>query len=211
MGVLFRLIIVSPEYSIDHETELVSQLFDRGLDCFHLRKPDWNEKQLDDYIQSIPVRFYHRIVIHSHFQLASKYRLKGIHLNEEKKILIKAIELEFPSQKIISASFHSLEELEKNVYPFEYVFLGPVFDSISKPGYSSAFDRKLLLERFQLWNQEHRILPKVIALGGVNALNVSLTKELGFSGAALLGAVWESKDPLNEFPKIHSKISDLVN
>ena len=100
-----------------------------------------------------------------------------------------------------------MEDIENNKYPYEYVFLSPLFDSISKPGYTSKFDGKLIADRFQRWKQEGRITPEVIALGGVEAQNVVKLKTLGFSGAAVSGAVWSSKDPVNTFIEIQSKIN----
>ena len=129
------LIVISPEQSGEHESGFVSRMFEQGLDLFHLRKPYWEENQMEEYIRSIAPDFHNRIVIHDHFGLAGKYNLKGIHLHERKRK-----QLANEKEKPISTSFHSMEELSNNNYPYEYVFLSPVFDSISKPGYKSRFD-----------------------------------------------------------------------
>lgn len=202
----FKLIVISSEHGIANEVQVVSQLFECGLNCFHLRKYKWDEAETTAFLNLTPIEFHKRIVLHSHFSLLERYDLKGIHLNEENRSKIER----FENKKIISTSFHSLEEIENNKYPYGYVFLSPVFDSISKPGYTSKFNFGIIADRFQRWKLEDRIMPEVIALGGVEAKNVINVKTLGFSGAAVSGAVWSSEDPFNAFLEIQSKINQSL-
>ena len=68
----------------------------------------------------------------------------------------------------------------------DYVFLSPIFDSISKIGYESAFDDAEVLTAF-LANSKQR----VIAFGGVDADRIAICEELGFRGYAMLGDIWK--------------------
>ena len=73
-----------------------------------------------------------------------------------------------------------------------YVFLSPIFNSISKQGYASAFTPKALFEA----KQKGIINEKVVALGGITAANINKIKSYGFGGVALLGDVWRrTADP----------------
>lgn len=85
----------------------------------------------------------------------------------------------------MSVSCHSFEEIDALPFEPNYVFLSPVFDSISKPGYPSAFTPEYLKE-----NLQKRRIP-VIALGGITAEKVAECRKMGFRGVALLGHVWE--------------------
>ncbi len=196
----FDLILISPEEGPKDEIGIVCQLFSNSLQVFHLRKPLWASAEMERFLQDLPKEFHNRIVLHSHFQLADIFKVKGIHLNENNKKSIT----QFDKYTIISASFHSLNDLKENRFSYEYIFLSPVFDSISKAGYSSKFDLKLLETELKILRQQNLFLPKVFALGGVNAQNVALVKEAGFSGAALLGAVWQNENPVNAFLEIQS-------
>ncbi len=69
--------------------------------------------------------------------------------------------------------------------------LSPVFDSISKRGYASAF----ALPQLEMARAEGIIDDKVIALGGVTADRLPAVRRMGFGGAALLGAIWSAADP----------------
>ncbi|GAA6529534.1 hypothetical protein LPYR103PRE_15070 [Segatella asaccharophila] len=72
----------------------------------------------------------------------------------------------------------------------DYVFLSPVFDSISKSGYCSAFPLSALKQA-----QEEGIIDrKVIALGGVTYDKLPLLESLSFGGGAMLGEIWGKPD-----------------
>lgn len=68
----------------------------------------------------------------------------------------------------------------------DYIFLSPVFDSISKSGYSSAFTHEQLAEAALRGIIDHR----VFALGGVTPDKYSFLQRYHFGGAAMLGAIW---------------------
>jgi thiamine-phosphate pyrophosphorylase len=102
-------------------------------------------------------------------------------------------------------SAHSFDELEKISEHVEICFLSPVFDSISKYGYKAKYNRQQLKEGIEAWRvfqkKENRN-QKLFALGGIEAGNLAEAAELGFDGAAILGAVWHSPDPVGAFEEI---------
>jgi thiamine-phosphate pyrophosphorylase len=86
----------------------------------------------------------------------------------------------------ISASCHSFEEITVAQAEFDYMFLSPVFDSISKTGYKQRYTPE------QLNDAKARgvINSRVIALGGMNVERISMVRRYGFGGVAVLGALW---------------------
>jgi thiamine-phosphate pyrophosphorylase len=46
---------------------------------------------------------------------------------------------------------------------------------------------------------------RVIALGGVDEDRLETVRELGFAGAAVLGAVWRSADPADQFRRLQAQ------
>ena len=203
MARAFDIILISPEQDLDGELQSLIQLFNLGLKIYHLRKSDWGVEEGQRFLLNIPKEFHNRVVLHSHFELAHEFAVKGIHLNESNKKRVA----EFGKYQIISASFHSLEDLKDIGYSYPYVFLSPVFDSISKVGYKANFDLSRLAEQLQGIRQQNKSVTKVIALGGINAQNISLLKPAGFSGAALLGAVWQNENPAKAFIQINSALA----
>ena len=57
-------------------------------------------------------------------------------------------------------SLHSLQELSEDLQGLDYAFLSPIFDSISKPGYTAAFDAEALRHALS------KATCPIIALGG---------------------------------------------
>ena len=62
-----------------------------------------------------------------------------------------------------------------------------IFDSISKPGYHSAFTAQQLAEARQQGLIDHRVM----ALGGVTFNQVNNVMKMGFGGAMILGDAWK--------------------
>ena len=65
------------------------------------------------------------------------------------------------------------------------MFLSPIFDSVSKQGYASAFTDNALKQA----SRDGIIDNKVVALGGVTPDKINYLRQLNFGGAAMLGCV----------------------
>lgn len=176
-----KLIVISPEETVPHEIETVHALFNEGLKIFHLRKPNFSETDFRTYLNLINNRFLDRIMIHSHHNLQSEYQLRGKHYNSSSSIIPQE------SSKKMSKSCHTITEIQKNSSQYEYVFLSPIFNSISKSNYFSDFENNEL-------KNMNPIHSNVIALGGINQKNTQIAKTLKFSGVAILGDIWMKKN-----------------
>ena len=198
-----KLIVVSTPKNFTTEPQQVTMMFDRGLEIFHLRKPRFSKQNMIEYLSLIPERYHNRIVIHSKHLLALKFNLRGIHLtsaHRKQKIRtwfrIQRLKIKLPEIKI-TASFHSLEKLLEEKRVFDYVFLSPVFDSISKAKHQGKFRGQNLEVILNKLPQD------VIALGGVDIDRIDEIIDMGFAGMAVLGAIWESDKSLDRFIKIY--------
>ncbi len=90
-----------------------------------------------------------------------------------------------------STSLHSIADVLQDWRNLDYAFLSPIFDSISKEGYSAAgFDPQEVTDALQ------RAQMPVYALGGIDVEKVPVVRRMGFHGIGLLGAVWGADDPL---------------
>ena len=172
--------ITSPEF-LSGEATFISKLFLQGLDLLHLRKPEASLEAYKQLLLQIPEQWHSRIVLHEHFELAEEYKLHGIHLNRRCSVTPNAY------HGSISCSCHTIEEVITQKDSKDYVFLSPIFDSISKVGYHADFSPTLLKQAAI----ENVIDEKVIALGGITANNIPLVKEWHFGGVALLGDIWK--------------------
>ena len=104
--------------------------------------------------------------------------------------------------------FHSLKELEVCKEKYEYVFLSPIFDSISKSGYKSAFDLDELKNSPLIFSRRGAG-GEVFALGGIDEDKIELVSELGFDGVGVLGALWSNKNPIEKFKQLFSLCNSI--
>jgi thiamine-phosphate pyrophosphorylase len=177
-----KLIVISPPEDQLKEIKNVLSLFDAGLERFHLRKPNSSEQSLVRFIEAIPSEFHPRIVLHSFHHLAEQFALGGIHLKIPSNL--------HPSK---SCSVHSLTEIEFHSENYDYLFLSPVFDSISKVGYKTAFTKNELERFLKIYNTSEK-QAEIIALGGICLDNIPEAADMGFNGVAVLGALWQQPE-----------------
>lgn len=179
-------ILFSPPDFLPNETQILCQLFEKGLQRFHLRKETQDMKQLQLYIEDIPQVFHNQIIIHNHFSIFRNYKsLLGFHFNRNYPFS-KEIIKQYPD-KIFTQACHSFAEIECLDKKINYCFLSPIYKSISKEHYFSAFSEKMLQDFFA--NRLNKT--KVIALGGITPENQAKTLTLGFENVAVLGYIWD--------------------
>jgi thiamine-phosphate pyrophosphorylase len=170
----FLIVVITSPEPVENEPEKITLLLKSGVDYVHIRKPGWTEDETRRLIADIPMNLRPRLRLHDHFGLAQELSLGGVHLNARNP--------EAPSDVVsVSRSCHSVEEVLCSG-DCCYVTLSPIFDSISKHGYRSAFDLDKIKDMI---TGRH-----VIALGGVTPEAFPMLREKGFSGAALLGYIW---------------------
>ncbi len=172
------IVITSPSFFPD-EAVFIRRLFANGVDIVHLRKPGATADDCAKLLDGLTSDDRRRIVIHDFFELAEPYGLKGIHLNARRSTVPDGYEGH------VSRSCHSLEEVKRYKDACNYVFLSPIFDSVSKQGYASAFTDETLKQA----SSDGVIDGKVVALGGVTPDKISYLRRLNFGGAAMLGCV----------------------
>lgn len=184
-----KLIVISPPVNIRGEYDTVNMLFNHGMEIFHLRKPYYSAEELERYINNIRTEYHSKIVIHSCYELCNKYRLKGIHFTGKTAHKVKDLnDSEYTSSGAKfhkSISCHSISEVAALNTQFDYVFLSPVFDSISKHGYCSNLDI------CDIDSLSHKSSQNITALGGISPHNISKLRNTGIYGVAVLGYIWE--------------------
>ena len=200
-----KLIVISKEKVFAGEHLWINALMGKYDFTFHLRKPGLTERETEEIILQINSNFHNRIVLHDHFPLAAKYRLKGVHLNSRNpEANFKG---EYWSHCSISRSCHSLEEIAANKDSCNYVTLSPVFDSISKAGYNAGFSYEAIADALE----KGIIDNKVVALGGISPSNIASVINLRFGGAAVLGTVWNQanlQEAIVELGNLIKKMND---
>lgn len=208
----FKLIVISSPDGFDREIQDVIEMFEHGLKYFHIRKPKFSTSRLREYLGKINPKYHNRIVLHSHHELCIPFKVRGVHLTQRHRkknfvaswLRMKYIKFRRPSIEV-TAACHTIGSLKIQNKDYAYIFLSPVFDSISKVGYKSTFSEDSL----------EKMLGKtgytVVALGGVDEDKIEQAKQWGFNGVALLGSLWKAKDPVEKFKRIKLKCEQIVS
>ena len=181
-----KLIALTLPYFFMEEHRILTALFDEGLETLHVRKPGTEPMFSERLLTLLPPKYREKVVVHDHFYLKHEFDLKGIHLSRRNPQ---------PPAKYrgqLSISMHTPEELAQRKQ-YDYVFLSPIFDSISKADYPSAFTPQQLRDM-----ASQRLIDKrVMALGGVDLDNIGRVRDYGFGGAVVMGALWQHFDRHN--------------
>jgi len=197
-----ELIVVTPPDYFEGEAALINRFFDEGLHLLHIRKPVDDRAKFRKLMQGIAVQHYPRIAIHQHHEFAEEFSLKRLHFTEQqRKARIAADFAALTAEGFrLSSSVHDLDVIHE-LKGFDYVFFGPVFNSISKKGYDSVLNDEFTLPPHVL---------KVFAIGGVRANRLTQLKQMNFDGAAVLGSLWhQTVSPLTELKNIMKAINEI--
>src|SRR5271165_6642995 len=84
---MFELGLIGTVEEIGEKLYCIPALFDEGLSFLHLRTKNMGESAFRSILDSISQVYYPRIVIHSYYELALTYPLRGIHLSEAGKMI----------------------------------------------------------------------------------------------------------------------------
>ncbi|AWO01476.1 hypothetical protein DLD77_07105 [Chitinophaga alhagiae] len=199
-------IVTSPQ-RVPEETKYLNELAAAGPVTLLLRKPGWPLQEYAGLLDGL--QDHSKVMITAYPELLERYPVKGFHMSEGMRGTMSGLMREdvlklfslaslAPSEAcssdwrydapvaclptryhhlLLSTSVHTPESPGT---AWQYLLLGPVFDSISKQGYSG---------KGHLFTT---IPPNCIAIGGINASNIARARAMGFHGAALLGAIWQN-------------------
>ena len=177
-------ILITLPRILKNEAETLAALCGAGVSVIHIRKPEASEPEIEELLKTLQAlgADMSRLTIHYNEPLARKYGLGGVHLRIEELLAGAGEGLRR------SCSAHGWTEAERAATDADYVFLSPLFDSISKPGYRSAIDPAEAAERLR------RRKGRIGGLGGSRPANIARVRRIGFDGAAVLGAAWSADE-----------------
>jgi len=194
------MIVITNPFFIEDEIDILHSLLEEGLSLLHIRKPDFSELEMTQFLNQIKLEFRANLVLHNHHDLAEDFGICSFHFSEKERKSLNDFPARFskPCRYKFSTSTHSIEAFN-SLENFDYAFLSPVFKSISKENYSPE---KNLFEEIKS-RTNHKT--KMVALGGIDSQNIQEVLEKGFDDVALLGSIWKNENPLKQF-KLCQKI-----
>lgn len=206
-----QVALITQERFLNNEIPIINEMFSIGLNYLHVRKPGSAKREYHKFLDEIKSQYLDRVVLHEHQELCTNSKINIVQFTKRqwKKdyfkmwLLWKYLHFKKPGLEC-TYSFHEMSTLLKDRATYRHVFLSPVFDSISKPGYDSKFNYSFLVEGLK--KTKHT----VFALGGIDETKIEIVNKMGFAGVGLKGAVWLSADPLKKFQIIFEKCQPHV-
>lgn len=195
-----RLIVITPETPVTAEAEAIMTMLDRGVERVHLRHPRLSADDVAAIIEKIDAQYHGRLSLNDFHELTSRYGC-GIHLNGRNPCAPEGFD------GTVSRSCHSVAEATTAAPMTDYRFISPVFNSISKQGYTAAFTPGELRRAFD----DGLLDGDTFALGGVSADTMALLRDTGFSGAAVLGAAWGDGSSLENISQRINRLLQCCN
>ena len=189
------MIVISNPTAIANEIQIIHSLFEEGLQLFHIRKPEFSAIEIQEFVRAIGLEYANKMVLHNHHQLAEDLGINRLHFSEKMRMKISPETLyDYNEKKVyLSTSVHNIENFNDLRIYIQYAFLSPVFPSISKSNYQSEID---LLKTTQ---KRTNFSAQLIALGGIEVSTIETTLQAGFDDVALLGTIWNSQNPIQNF------------
>jgi len=194
---MIDLLAISPPGDHPDESVWIERLLHAGLARYHLRKTAWSRERVHAFLRTLPESARQRVVLHDHHDLVAAFGLAGCHVPDRDDCPPPP---QSPDGATRSRSLHRIDNLDADTEGWDYVFLSPVFDSLSKPGHGPSWDATELGRR--LGRRARRDARPIHALGGITAETVPRCAECGFDGAVLHSALWTNPDPGEAFEAI---------
>lgn len=200
------MIVFTTPKLFHNEEFFLNALFSEGMEILHLRKPNASLQEVTLFLSQIKEKYHSRIVMHSHFDLLKDFKLKGICFSEVNKFKYAR----YAGQNILKIwPAHSVEALKTVPDGIDYVLLSPLYESISKSGYS----RKWTIDDFAIYmKQNSKRNFRLVALGGIDEHNIKDALALGFDDVAVLGGLWNSMNGgLLALVQQYKKLKEICN
>lgn len=210
-----KLIVCSTPETLSDEQELVQELFFCGLETFHLRKPTFSTEEMRNWLTELSKSDCSKVILHSHWLLAEEFKIKGIHIGAtaygNMSLAEQAAWRTYANRKqlSLSSSVHNQEEIDRLPQGVDYVWLSPIFESISKEAYISSFSD----HQFDHWAKELKEKKQtlVYALGGVTARHALKLRQRGFDGMVVLGSLWSNIKGIEDKEQVKQRINQLIH
>lgn len=182
------MIVISPPQQMPGEQKWIHALFKEGLSLLHVRKPGMDRELMQQWLEGIDPAFRDRLVLHQHHDLARELGISRLHYPEHMRAQINPEQLLI--DMVYSTSVHEIEIFNRLPEYYRYAFIGPVYESISKPGYRPATSFT-----DQLPERSNRDIA-LVALGGINLHTMQMLVDKDFQDLGVLGSIWCRENPV---------------
>lgn len=169
---------------------LLPALAEAGVDAFQVRAKSLTDAQLVTFTAQVIAMVRHlgaAVIVNDRIDIALACDADGVHLGRDDLPVDDARRL--APGLLIGATVRDRAQAEQAmVYGADYAGIGPIFATTSKDGLPVPLGIDAI-------GPATGALP-LIAIGGIDAGSARAAREAGAHGVAVIGAIWEARDPI---------------
>ena len=206
-NISYRLYGITDQHYLNGDTlyNQVHQALQGGLSILQLREKELDEESFvkeATEIRELCHQYDVPLIINDNLNVAIRSNADGIHIGQD-DIDIEIVKERFPN-KIIGVTAHNLEEaLKAYQQGASYLGCGAIFPSSTK-------DNTIALSIEELKKICLNIDIPVVAIGGITLDNMTVLKDTGISGVALVSAIFNSSNITESCKKINEELRCLL-
>ena len=187
-----NLVFVTPA-GCDEKTllALVEEAAEGGADAVQLRCPGASARvlfPLAKLLKTVTERTGAALYVNDRADVALAAETAGVHLGVA-SLPVAAARAILPRSLAVGVSCHNVAEaIQAQEEGADYIFLGTIFASPSKPGVTP-------LGLDELSRARREVTLPIVAIGGVTVANVGAVLSAGANGVAVISAIAEARSP----------------
>lgn len=179
-------------------TEAVEEAIKGGATIVQLREKEATSREFYEValkVKEITKKYNVPLIINDRIDIALLVDADGLHIGQKDIPLIEARKI-IGKNKIIGLSVSNLEEaVQGEKEGADYLGVGAVFSTSTKKDAEDCNLKKLIQIK-----QKTNI--PIVAIGGINKSNVGSVSKTGIEGAAMISAILQSKNIIEETKEI---------
>ena len=187
-------------------TEVAEEALKGGATFLQLREKDLDETHFKEEalaLKALCSRYHVPFVLDDNVKLAREIDADGVHVGQSDMEADDVRALIGPD-KILGVSAQTVEQaVRAEKMGADYLGVGAVFATGSK-------DDAKTISRQTLKDICAAVSIPVIAIGGINADNVSELAGTGIVGVSVISAIFASKDPQRAAKELRQKVSEML-
>lgn len=196
-------------YAVSQSVTVLEQVLKAGARTVQLRiKSDHAPSEVEKAVQQavkLGKQYQAQVFINDHWQLAIKHKAFGVHLGQEDMLEADLTSIANAGLALGLSSHGYFEMLFALQLNPSYLAIGHIFPTPTKNMPSQAQGLQKLTRYCQLINHT---LP-LVAIGGIDSVNMSQVKQTGVADIALVRAVEKGKNPANSWLQLQQLWQNL--
>ena len=193
------------KYGVEKTLLILKNALKAGVTLVQIREKNLSDRELYNFIikaKKICNKYNAPIIINDRIDMALATNVDGVHLGQDDLPVYVARKILGPD-KIIGLTISKVEQLNDDVSSVDYIGVGAIFKSVTKPE-AAVVGLKGLKDIRECTN-----LP-IIVIGGINFKTISEFINININGFAMIREIFESSHPYKTIKNLIRIIDEVL-